>query len=83
MPGELNLESLSEGQEAVIASVPDMPLFAPLGLRPGKRVRVCARGCFGGPIFAEIDRRGIALGRRLAREVRLLTPEQFASDGIS
>lgn len=71
IPGELNLACLSEGQEAVIASVPDMPLFPPLGLRPGKKVKVCAKGCFGGPIIAEVDRRNIALGRCLAREVRL------------
>ena len=68
----LNLECIAEGQEAVIASVPDMPLLPPLGLRPGKRIKVQTRGCFGGPIFAEVEQRCIALGRCVAREVQLL-----------
>lgn len=76
----MSLASLTEGQEAVIASVPDLPLLPPLGLRPGKKIRVRARGCCGGPIFVEVERRCIALGRCLAREVKLLAPEQQVSE---
>ena len=72
MAGELlTLECIVEGQDALITSVPDMPLLPPLGLRPGKRIRVQTRGCFGGPIFAEVEQRCIALGRCVAREIRL------------
>lgn len=79
----LTLEGLAEGQEAVIAAVPDQPLLPPLGLRPGKRIRVQARGCCGGPIFAEVERRCVALGRCLAREVRLYSlDEQIANEGL-
>ncbi len=79
-----NLASLAEGQEAVIASVPQMPLLPPLGLRPGKKIRVQARGCWGGPIFAEVEQRCIALGRCLAREVQLLPLDQYtAKEGDS
>ncbi len=73
MAGEfLTLECIVEGQDALIASVPDMPLLPPLGLRPGKRISVQTRGCFGGPIFAEVEQRCIALARCVAREIQLL-----------
>lgn len=75
----LTLECLAEGQEAVIATVPDLPLLPPLGLRPGKRIRVQARGCCGGPIFAEVERRCVALGRCLAREVQLYSLDEQTS----
>lgn|GEM_PF-3135407 len=68
---EMTLEHLPEGEEALIDSVPNLPLLYPLGLRAGKRVRVRARGCLGGPVFAEVERRCVALGRRLAGEVKI------------
>ncbi len=75
----LNLASLAEGQEAVITSVPHMPLLPPLGLRPGKRIKVMTRGCCGGPIFAEVEQRCIALGRCVAREIQLLSLDEYVT----
>lgn len=75
-PGqEISLDALQKGEEAIIASVPEMSLLPPLGFRPGKKVCIQARGCFGGPIFAEIEKRSVALGRRLAGEVKVILPE--------
>jgi len=72
-PGkEIPLDALQNGEEAVIASVPDMALLPPLGFRPGKKVCIRARGCFGGPIFAEVEKRSVALGRKLACEVKVI-----------
>ncbi len=72
---EVSLDMLQKGEEAVIASVPEMSLLPPLGFRPGKKVCIQAKGCFGGPIFAEIEKRSVALGRRLAEEVKVVLPE--------
>ncbi len=65
----LTLCCLRKDQEGIIHYVPDNPLLAPLGLRPGKKVRVCARECFGGPVIAEVERRRVALDRLLAGEI--------------
>ncbi|RQD72751.1 MAG: hypothetical protein D5R97_10465 [Candidatus Syntrophonatronum acetioxidans] len=65
----LTLDCLRKDQEGIIHYVPDNPLLAPLGLRPGKKVRVCARECFGGPVIAEVERRRVALDRLLAGEI--------------
>lgn len=65
------LESLGNGQEGVICRVPPHPLLAPLGFRPGKRVRVCARERFGGPVIAQVERRNVALSRSLAGQIEL------------
>jgi len=65
------LEDLTALQVAIIFSVPDDPLLAPLGLRPGKRVTVSCRHPFGGPVVVHVQGRRIALGRELARKIRV------------
>ncbi len=75
--GNINftLDHLENGQEGIISSVPEHPLLPPLGLRPGKRIRVCARECFGGPVIAEVERRSVALDRILARQIEITKGE--------
>lgn len=72
---KLTLEHLEKGQEGIISSVPEHPLLSPLGLRPGKRIRMCTRECFGGPVIAEVERRSVALDRILARQIEITKGE--------
>ncbi len=73
-PGEsvVPLITLRDGVEAIISSVPSIPLLPPLGFRPGKKVCVRGMGCLGGPVFAEVEERSVALGRSLAREIKVM-----------
>ncbi len=75
LQGEVPLGSLRKGQEAVIATVPEVSLLPPLGFRPGKAVRIQARGHFGGPVFAEIEKRCVALEPALAGKVTVIPRE--------
>ncbi len=79
MSSKMTLEQLNKGQEGIICFVPENPILAPLGFRPGKRVRLCCRESFGGPIIAEIEKRCIALGRTLAQEIQVICGEAEAN----
>lgn len=65
----LTLNKIDEGRTAVIASGPRIPHMAALGLRPGKRVKVHARGRFRGPVIVEVDGRYMAVGRDIGSEI--------------
>lgn len=78
VPGKVTLEQLKKGQEGIICFVPDHPVLPPLGFRPGKKVRLCCLESFGGPVIAEIEKRSIALGRSLAREIQVICGEAEA-----
>jgi len=49
------------------------------GFYPGEQIRIVRIAPFGGPILVEINRREIALGRKVAGKVRV----ELVSDGNS
>ncbi len=65
------LDCLQLDEEAEIESIPEQALLEALGFRPGKKVCLRCRARFGGPLVAEIEGRHTALGRSLARQIRL------------
>lgn len=65
------LESLDDGEHAVVSGVPDHDLLSPLGVRPGNSVRVRGRQLFGGPLIVEADGRRVAIDRTLADNIRV------------
>ncbi len=69
---ENTLDEMKIGQEGIITSTPQQPLLAPLGVRPGKRIRIRARERFGGPVVSEVEGRRVALGLNLARSIRVV-----------
>jgi len=73
---KIKLIDIKQNEKAVILSVPDNPLLAPLGIRPGKQVQLQARESFGGPLLLEIEGRKVALGRKLAHKILLKRTDQ-------
>ncbi|AUX08815.1 ferrous iron transport protein A [Halalkaliarchaeum desulfuricum] len=73
------LESLEQGERAVVSGVPDHDLLSPLGVRPGNSVRVRGRQLFGGPLIVEAEGRRVAIDRSLADHIRV-TREDPAED---
>ncbi len=67
----ISLDRLQLHQEAEIDSIPDQALLEPLGFRPGKKVCLRCRARFGGPLVAEIEGRHTALGRSVAKQIKL------------
>ncbi len=65
------LDCLQLNETGEIDSVPEEALLGALGFRPGKKVCLRCRTRFGGPLIAEIEGRHTALGRDLARRIRL------------
>ena len=65
------LDCLQLNEEGEIDSIPDQALLEPLGFRPGKKVCLRCRARFGGPLVAEVEGRHTALGRSLARQIKL------------
>ncbi len=65
------LDCLQLDEEGEIDSIPDQALLEPLGFRPGKKVCLRCRARFGGPLVAEIEGRHTALGRSLAKQIKL------------
>jgi Fe2+ transport system protein FeoA len=71
-PGpDRTLDCLKLNESGEIDTVPEEALLEALGFRPGKRVCVKCRTRFGGPLIAEVEGRHTALGRDLARKIRL------------
>ncbi len=67
--GKEYLHNLEREDNAVIDYVPDHSLLAPLGVRPGKEVKVKTKQPFKGPIVLEIEGRQIAIDRNLAAKI--------------
>ncbi len=65
------LDCLQLNETGEIEAVPAEVLLEALGFRPGKRVCLRCRTRFGGPVIAEIEGRHTALGRDLARRIRI------------
>jgi len=72
---KMTLQDLEQDKVANIKSVPDDPLFSPLGLRPGKKVKVRCIHPFGGPVVVEVDSRRVALARDLAEKIAVVDSE--------
>ncbi len=68
----LTLNQLHNGEQAVITDTPQNDLLAPLGLRPGRKVRLRARESFGGPLVVETSGRKVAVDRSLADNIKLV-----------
>lgn len=68
---ELPLSELKDGELAVIVSVPDHSLFAPLGIRELKTIFVESKHPFSGPLLINVDGRQIAVSRHVARDIRV------------
>ena len=71
VPDGPTLDSLDDGEHAVVSGVPDHDLLSPLGVRPGNSVRVRGRQLFGGPLIVEADGRRVAIDRALADNIRV------------
>jgi len=71
LDGDITLDCLQLNETGEIDTVPDEALLEALGFRPGKRVCLRCRTRFGGPLIAEVEGRHTALGRELARKIRL------------
>ncbi len=63
------LEKQPPGSEVWVDRTPDHPLLSPLGLRPGRRVRVIMRQPLGGPLIIEVAGRRVAMCREIARQI--------------
>lgn len=74
------LESLEDGERAVVCDVPEHDLLSPLGVRPGNAVRVRGRQLFGGPLIVEADGRRVAIDRQLAGRIEV---EHAEAEGTS
>ncbi|MCK8825271.1 FeoA family protein [Fuchsiella alkaliacetigena] len=74
-----SLAQLAEGEEATILEVPAHSLLAPLGFRPGKKVKVQTKQCCGGPIVAGVEGRDVAIDRQLACQIKLSVGEKNVS----
>ncbi|MCL0066262.1 ferrous iron transport protein A [Thermodesulfovibrionales bacterium] len=71
---EVSLEQMVTGQDAVIMFIPSkQPNLPSLGFRLGKKIKVLAFQCFGGPIIVEVDGRSIAVGRLLASQIKVVS----------
>ncbi len=68
---EFSLSELKDGELAVIVSVPNHSLFAPLGIRELKTIFVESKHPFSGPLLINVDGRQIAVSRHLARDIRV------------
>ncbi len=68
---EISLADCRIGEAGVITQIPDCQLLAPLGLRPGKYVRLRARQSCGGPLVVQTAGRKVAVDRDLADAIRL------------
>ena len=67
----ITLDCLNLNETGEIDDVPEEALLEALGFRPGKKVCLRCRTRFGGPVIAEVEGRHTALGRELARKIRL------------
>ncbi len=83
------LNQLSIGQYGSIEAVPNNKLLSPLGLRPGKSVKMHAKSPLGGPYILEVDGRLLAIARQAAAEITVdgrcvcAIPGNAALDGAS
>ena len=68
---EISLADCRIGEAGVITQIPDCQLLAPLGLRPGKYVRLRARQSCGGPLVVQTAGRKVAVDRDLADAIKL------------
>ncbi len=71
MNQDRTLDCLLLNETGEIEAVPEEALLEALGFRPGKRVCMRCRTRFGGPVIAEVEGRHTAVGRDLARKIRL------------
>ena len=69
--GSINLSELSKGEDAILVSIPEHPLLYSFGLRPGKMVQCCGYQLFGGPLLVKVGSRQIALGKKLAAQIKV------------
>ena len=68
---EKTLDCLQLNETGEIDYVPEEAVLGALGFRPGKQVCLKCRTRFNGPVIAEIEGRHTALGRDLAKKIRL------------
>lgn len=78
--GAISLEDLPMERPGILLSVPDLSLLSPLGLRPGKIVKVSSRGFMGGPLLLQVEGRTVALARGLARQILLVGGDEHGAD---
>ncbi len=67
----ITLDTVKPGFCGRISSLPEQPLLAPLGLRPGKEITVVSRAILGGPVLTLVEKRKIALSRTLAKDIKV------------
>ncbi len=67
--GEFLLSEMKEGDSAIIVSVPAHSLFAPLGIRKNKRIKLDSRHPFSGPVLLGVDGRQIAVSQHITHEI--------------
>lgn len=65
------LADLKKGQSATIHKVSVHSLFAPLGIREGKKIQLDSIHPFSGPLLLRIDNRQIAISQHLASGIEL------------
>ena len=70
--GELTMEQMMKGQEAMVDFIPEEALLPSLGIRRGKKVKMRAFSSFGGPLIVAVGGRNIAIGRSLASQIKLV-----------
>lgn len=70
-PPTIRLTHLMPGQSGTVHAVPPIGTLPALGIRRGKRLRVVSRNIAGGPIVVLVDRRAVAIGREIARQITL------------
>ena len=71
----VSLVDIKPNQSAIIDSVPDEPLFPPLGLRPGKEVTLHCRHPLNGPLVVDVEGRRVAIGRQIAHQIAVVQEE--------
>ncbi|WP_146049298.1 flippase-like domain-containing protein [Alkalispirochaeta sphaeroplastigenens] len=67
--GICRLCDLAPCQGGEITAIPDMPMLAAMGLRPGKACTILAVQPWGGPVICSIGGRQIALERTVAEDI--------------
>ena len=71
------LHELKKGDTAILTYIPQNKLLAPLGFREGKEVVIKSKHIFNGPIVASIEGRSVAIGSKLAKEIKLSGSKEY------
>ncbi|WP_159438708.1 flippase-like domain-containing protein [Alkalispirochaeta americana] len=71
---------LAPCQGGQIAAIPDLPMLAAMGLRPGKDCTILAIQPWGGPVICSIGGRHIALERAVAEDITVSSASVSAAD---